>query len=190
MKQSAVFISMGFTWVIRISIHACICCTIVIISFGHQVSFVFTCPSRGTHVTTWYHNLWGAFGHVTHGTWDVMVVQAVGIYTIVRRFVFSSVYSGIITSTRFSIFIDGFTCQTHIIRSPTSDLKMRSSNVTYKTIKLFPQSCKKLRVCAWVARYMWDPGMEKFEKTLAGNVKQLQEICLNEDLLLKIWRKP
>jgi hypothetical protein len=51
---------------------------------------------------------------------------------------------------------------------------------------MFPQSCKKSSGM-WVARHICEiHGAEKFEKTLAGNVKQLQEIRLNEDLLLKI----
>jgi hypothetical protein len=41
----------------------------------------------------------------------------------------------------------------------------------------------------WLEQYMYLQGRRKLASMralLAGNVKQLQEICLNEDLLLKI----
>ena len=80
-KQSAIQINVSSPCVVRVFIHASVHCAIVIVFRLHQVSFVLACPSCGTHVTTWYHHLWRTCSHITHSTWDIMVVQTVRIYT-------------------------------------------------------------------------------------------------------------
>jgi hypothetical protein len=139
-EHRAVEISVRSSSVIRIFIHAGIHRTRMKcwMSFCHQVSFVLACPSRGTLVTTWYHHLWSTSGHMTYGTWDIVVVQTAGIYASRVCLIFSTMYSWtIILETWLVFFINRVTCQAHIIRSTTSLVISRSSDITYKIYRKF-----------------------------------------------------
>ena len=127
-KQSAIEISVSSSCVVRVFIHASVHCTIVFIIFSHQVSFVLTCPSRRTHVSTWYHHLWSTCCHVTHSTWGIVVVQTAWVNSRFW-FIFSSINCGN-SATRYRFFINWITCQTDVIRSTALVGKMRSSDIT------------------------------------------------------------
>ncbi len=132
-KQSAVKVCVSSSRVIRIFIDASIHRTIVIVIFSHQVPFVLACPSRGTHITTWYHDLCSTFGHMTHGTCDIVVVQTAGIYASRECFIFSAKDScTIVLITRLIFCINRITCQAHVVRSTAFVCIMRSTYITYK----------------------------------------------------------
>ena len=95
-KQSSVKISVGSLCVVRVFIHASIHCAMVSIIFCHQVSFVLACPSRETHVTTWYHRV------------KNVLFQAARVNTR-GCLIFSSIDSGNMR-TRYRFFINWITC--------------------------------------------------------------------------------
>jgi hypothetical protein len=77
-KQCAVFICTTISYGNRAFIHACIHCTIVSVSFRHEVSFVLKSPSHWTHVTTWYHDLRSTLRDMTNCTWNIVLEQVAG----------------------------------------------------------------------------------------------------------------
>ena len=157
-KQSAVNISVGSSCVVRVFIHASVHCAMVIVFLRHQVSFVLACPSRGTHVTTWYHHLWSTCSHMTHCTWDVVVVQTPGIYSKWICLILSSINTGT-TTTRMMFFINWITCQAYVIRTTALDRIMRSSDITCRIEK----KSFKTRWCAFMEMY---PYWRVFDWTL------------------------
>ena len=116
--------------VVRVFIHASVHCAMVSRTVGNQVSFVLACPSRGTHVTTWYHHLCSTCCHVTYSTWDIVLEETAGIYAR-ECFIFGPVDCRNIM-TRYRVSINWITCQAYVVRSTALVIMMRSSDITCK----------------------------------------------------------
>jgi hypothetical protein len=122
--------------VIWVFIHACIHCTIVGVFCRHEISVVLASPSCWTHVTSWYHNLRSTFGHMTHGTWNIVLIQVARKYAFRSCFIFSTINSGTIClNTGFILVINWHTRQTQIIRSTTFITKPGTPDVAYRKRK-------------------------------------------------------
>ena len=115
-------------YVVRVFIHASVHCAIMTSTVGHQVSFVLACPSRRTHVTTWYHHLCSTCCHVTYSTWDIVLEDTTGIYAR-ECFIFGPIDFGNFI-TRYRFFINWITCQAYVVRSTALFTIMRSSDIT------------------------------------------------------------
>lgn len=137
----------SFNWVQQYSVMACttscnvlsilvyadkLCGMRLTVVFGHQVSPVLSCPSRGTQVSGRDHNLSASCGDMANSAWGVVMVQvSLGEWILIFSFIFCTVHiPGLLVATGIP-HVPGGLRKADIVRTSTCVSIVFTSNTTF-----------------------------------------------------------
>ena len=146
-KQCSILVGGTTSYYFRITINTDVLSGASIIECCHQVSVIFSRPTKWTTHLGWYHHNAAAISCTTNGTGDVMVVQAC-IWWEVGNLILSRVdICPVTVRTCRVVIILGILWETQVIRTTSSMPIPFSSRNAYENIKI------KLCVSYWISIY-------------------------------------